>query len=99
LRKGLNVASAFLSFPLFLAKAFGYCIMNTSWFQRHKLLIRSLLFLAYTGVTIWWLSGADENTNKIRMAGKVLLGLAALYFGIKSYRSWRKQLHPQQTEA
>jgi hypothetical protein len=57
------------------------------------------LFLAYTGVTIWWLSGADENTNKIRMAGKVLLGLAALYYGIKSYRSWRKQFHTQQTEA
>jgi hypothetical protein len=61
------------------------------------MLIRSLLLFAYTGITIWWLSGADENTNKIRLAGKVLLGLAALYFGIKSFLSWRKQLHTNQT--
>jgi hypothetical protein len=72
--------------------------MKTNWFQRHKLLIRSLLFFAYTGITIWWLSGADETTNKIRLAGKVLLGLAALYFGIKSFLSWRKQILTHQTE-
>lgn len=69
------------------------------WRQQHKLMIRSLLFFAYTGVTIWWLSGADESPNKIRMAGKVLLGLVALYYGIKSYRNWRKEFRTHQNEA
>jgi hypothetical protein len=62
------------------------------------MLIKSLLLFLYASITIWWLSGADENTNKIRLAGKVLLGLAALYFGIKSFLGWRKQILTHQTE-